>query len=191
MAASWFTEALRKRYCLGNSSISERGISWILGSLDSARSRSSMNSSSSPVRPRSICFFAKFGYLLCQVCVGLGDPAFGIKGENALSLAGCLSGSDRAGNFRVKYPDAAAQCGTQGGDNAFGIVGSPVHHGHKDSVDFQFRIDLPPHSADGADQQIQTLCGKKVRCRRDDHAVGGNQSIDGHQPQGRHAVKVM
>ena len=127
-------------------------------------------------------------HLLYQTCVGLGDSTFEVVGVNALSLAGGLSGSDRAGDFRVEYPDAAAQCGAQGGDNAFGIVGSPVHHGHKDSVDFQLRIDLPTHSADGADEQIQTLCGKKVRCRRDDHAVGGNQSIDGHQPQGRHTV---
>lgn len=120
-----------------------------------------------------------FGFLLwsrCGNCLGQRFPLndfHGLQKGTAPDLYKIVKGC-----FAANFPGKPVPFS----------IGSPVHHGHKDSVDFQFWIDLPPHSADGADQQIQTLCGKKVRRRRDDHAVGGSQSIDGHQAQRRHTV---
>ena len=108
--------------------------------------------------------------------------------EDALSGFRCFYRPNRPGDLGAEDLDLIAHGGTHSRNNGPGIVGATIYHGEQNAVNVQPGIDLPSHPADGAQQQVQALGGQVVGLGGNDDPICGNQGIDGHKPQGRHAV---
>ena len=108
-------------------------------------------------------------------------------GENTLALHAALCRPDREGYLRIQYPEIAPSL-PQGRDDAFGIVGTAIHHGQQNAVDFQRWVDLPPYLSHRSQQQLQTLGGQVVGLTWDKNAVRHCQSVDGQHTQRWHTI---
>ena len=108
--------------------------------------------------------------------------------KDALSGFRCFYCPNRPGDFGAEDPNLIAHGSAHGRNDGPGIVGAAVYHGEQNTVNVQSGIDLPSHAADRTQQQVQTFGGQIVGLGGDDDPICGNQGIDGHKAQGRHAI---
>ena len=64
--------------------------------------------------------------------------------KNALTHGTDFRGTDRPGNCLVEHLDPAAVSTPNQIVNLLPIVGAAVGHSQQDTLNFQFRVDLPP-----------------------------------------------
>ena len=108
-------------------------------------------------------------------------------GENALTLYATLCRPDRERHLRIQYPEITSGL-PQGRDDAFCIVGTAIHHGQQDAIDFQQWVDLSPYLGHRSQQQLQALGGQVVSLTWDKNTVRRCQSVDGQHTQRGHTI---
>lgn len=136
-------------------------------------------------------FFAllfKLQYLLRQTFVPLGHLAIGVMGKDTLALGTDFLCSDRVRYLCAKHLDFAAVGITQQGANVLCKIGTVVHHRQQNTINLQFRIDLPVYLVDGLQQLLQAFCGQILRLHGNQYPVCSCQSINRKHTQGRLAT---
>ena len=68
-------------------------------------------------------------------------------------------------------------------------AGALVMHGDQDARQLQCRVQFPAHESEGVEELDQALEREILGLNRNDHAIGGSQSVDGHGAQRRRTVK--
>ena len=81
----------------------------------------------------------------------------------------------------VRLPDQIA--------DLFSVVGAIVGHGQQNTLNFQFRVDLPPDFLHRLQKLFQTLCRKILRLHGNQGSVCRRQCVDGQHPQRGHTVQ--
>ena len=76
----------------------------------------------------------------------------------------------------------------QSGHDLPSFIGSGIHHGKKNAIDFELRVNLSSDLRDGVQKKIQTFGGQKRWLRGDDDAVCGREGVDGHHTKRRRTV---
>ena len=82
-----------------------------------------------------------------------------------------------------------AKVGFQFGGNILGEIGALVEHGEHHALDRKPGIKVLADPFDGIEQLANALQGKVLGLHRDQDGIGGNQSIEGEQIEGRRTVE--
>src|SRR5438105_2409059 len=153
-------------------------------SFSACRCAASVARNSSASGPsRMLARLRAIEHLLCKLAVGLGGAPAGVVLEDRRPLHGRLRVADGLANLRVE--DELAEVLLQDLDRLAGVQGAAVEHRREDPFDLDARVQVLTDHRERGLELDQPPQREVPALARDDHAVRGDERVDGQEPERR------
>jgi hypothetical protein len=145
---------------------------------------------SSASRPRPSPFILIMGdpfeNFLGECAVGLRTLRVFVEGDDRLAVGRRFGQADVARHDGLV--DLVAEMAFEFAGNLLGQRALAVVHGAQQAFDFEPRIEVVAHLAQGFDEVGQAFQRVVLALHRDQHGIGGDQGVDGQHVERRRAV---